>query len=424
MSRPRDPADPPDPADPVVRRTAWCVLGAGVTAFVLLAILLVPWHPYPGGRLTLPAASSIFTHDELARATEYSHVARWLARGSLVVSLLAAALLGFTGLGRRLDRRLPGPWPVRTVLAALLVVLVGRLVTAPFAVALQRHDRSDGLSRQSWASWTQDQLVSTGIYLVAASLALVALSCCTRWAPRRWPLVAGALLAVLVVLGSFVYPVLVQPLFNDFTSLPDGRLRDQVMALARQEGVTIDDVLVADASKQTTAINAYVTGFGSTRRIVLYDTLVDSLPRAETLAVVSHELAHAKHEDVATGTVLGAAGALVAVGLVGVLAGRRYDGLRSPAAVPLLLALFAFGSALATPVENVLSRQIETRADVDGVRTTGDLDAFIALQRELDVRSLTDPTPPALSQWWFGSHPTSLQRIAIGERVLADSDGS
>jgi len=401
-----------------VTRRSWLVLGVGAVAFVVIAWLLIPWHPYPGGRLDLPAADSVFTQAQIDRATAYSHAARWLGRSELVVSVVVACVLGFTRVGRWVTARLPGPWPVRAVLAVVVVVVIGRLLTLPFAIAFQREERRYALSEQPWLPWLRDQGISAGISVVAAALAVLALMACTRRWRRSWPIVAGVVLAVLVVLGSFVYPVLVEPLFNHFESLPDGPLRTQVMALADKEGVHVDDVLVADASRRTTTLNAYVNGFGSTRRVVLYDTLVDSASRREVLSVVAHELGHAKHDDVAIGTALGAAGALVAVGLLGLLAGRRYDGLTDPAAVPLLLALFVLGSALATPVENVLSRQIETRADVEALVTTRDLDAFVDVQRQLDLRSLTDPTPPALSQWWFGSHPTSLQRIAIAHRVL------
>ena len=84
-----------------------------------------------------------------------------------------------------------------------------------------------------------------------------------------------------------------------------------------------------------------------------------------------------------------------------------------PAVVPLVLALLAIGSLLASPAQNTISRQIETRADVDALRATQDPEAFAAMQRQLALRSLADPTPPAWSQFWFGSHPTALIRIAI-----------
>ncbi|MCW2766929.1 MAG: peptidase Ste24p, partial [Nocardioides sp.] len=258
--------------------------------------------------------------------------------------------------------------------------------------------------------------------IVVVSIGVIALVGCARRWTRAWPAVAGAVLGLLVLAGSFVYPVVVEPVFNSFTPLADGSLRTGILRLADSEGVHVDDVFVADASRRTTTLNAYVSGFGSTRRVVVYDNLVNDLPRAEVLSVVAHELAHARHNDVATGSLLGAAGALVGVGLLGLIAGsgRRRVRLSDPAVVPLVLALVALGTFAADPVQSTISRQIETRADVDAVRTTGDAVSFSALQKQLALRSLADPTPPALSQFWFGSHPTTLTRIALAERIAGD----
>ena len=206
--------------------------------------------------------------------------------------------------------------------------------------------------------------------------------------------------------------LLVEPLFNHFEPLPDGPLRSQVLALADEEGVQVDDVLVADASRRTTTLNAYVSGFGSSRRVVVYDNLVDDADDREILSVVAHELGHARHDDVLTGSLLGAAGALLGVGLLGLLVGRVAD----PRQVPRVLALAAIAVFLASPVQNGISRRIETRADVASLRTTHDPEAFIEVQKELALTSLADPTPYAITQFWFGSHPTTLQRIALAER--------
>ena len=193
-----------------------------------------------------------------------------------------------------------------------------------------------------------------------------------------------------------------------------------LVALIAAVIVTVDDVLVADASRRTTTLNAYVSGFGGTRRVVVYDNLVDDQPEDQVLSVVAHELAHAKHDDVLVGTLLGAFGVVAGVGLLGGLIGtagvrRRagVSGMSDPRAVALVLALLAIGTLLASPVENGISRRIETRADVDALKATDDPVAFIELQRALAVRSLADPSPPAWSQFWFGSHPTAVQRIGL-----------
>lgn len=401
------------------RRTSLAVLLVGAAAFVALAVWLVPWHPVPGGTPAPVAARTVFSRQEISRAEEFSHWARVWSWSSLAVSLLVACWFGFTRYGVRLVEWLRGPWWWRVVATVALLAVIGRVVTLPFAVLMHRHLLDYGLTRQDWAGFAADLVRTEGVAIVSTSVGLVVLLACARRWQRAWPAVAGVLLAGLVLAGSFVYPLVVEPLFNSFTPLPDGPLRTQILRLAAREHVHVDDVLVADASRRTTTINAYVSGFGSTRRVVLYDTLVSDLPRDQALSVVAHELAHARHGDVVIGSVLGAAGALAGVGLLGLAVsalGRR-RAMGDPAVVPLVLALLAVGTLLASPIQNAVSRQIETRADVDALRATHDPTAFESMQRELAVRALADPTPPAWSQLWFGSHPTTLTRIAIARQL-------
>jgi STE24 endopeptidase len=384
----------------------------GALALVVLAVLLVPWDPIPGGPLNPPAADTVFTAKEIQRAEDYAGLSRILSWSSLAVSLVAACVLGFSSLGARCVDRVRGPWWWRVLVAVLALSLVGRVVTLPFAILLRRRALDYGLTTQAWSAYAVDLVKGLGVEVVATSVALVVLVGVARRWPRAWPAVAGVLLAGLVMVGSFVYPLLVEPLFNHFEPLPDGELRTQILALADQEGVQVDDVLVADASRRTTTLNAYVSGFGSSRRVVVYDNLLDDVGDRELLSVVAHELGHARHDDVLIGSALGAAGALLGVGLLGLVSG----GVADPRRVPRVLALAAVATLLASPLQNGISRRIETRADVDSLRSTHDPEAFIELQEELARTSLADPTPYAVSQFWFGSHPTTLQRIALAER--------
>ncbi len=395
------------------RRVAAGVAVFGAAAFVATALLLVPWDPVPGGPLHPAAPSSVFTADEIQRAEDFTSLARIWSWSSLAVSLLVACVLGFTRVGARLVERVRGPWWWRVVVAVVGLALLGRVVTLPFAVLLRRRVLEYGLSHQTWGAYAVDLLKGLGVDVVATSIVLLVLVGVARRWPRAWPAVAGLLLAGLVMLGSFVYPLLVEPLFNRFESLPDGELRTRILALADEEGVDVDDVLVADASRRTTTLNAYVSGFGSSRRVVVYDNLVDDMDDPEVLSVVAHELAHARHDDVLTGSLLGAAGAFLGVGLLGLLEA----GMADPRRVPRVLALLAVATLLASPVQNGMSRRIETRADVDAMRATDDPTAFVEVQKELARKSLADPTPPAWSQLWFGSHPTAMTRIALAERL-------
>ena len=401
------------------RRTSLVVLVVGAVAFVVLAVWLVPWHPVPGGTPSPATPRSVFTAGQIRAAEDFSSWARAWSWSSLAVSLLVACWLGFTSLGTRLVDRMRGPWWVRVVLTVTALVLVGRVVTLPFAVLMHRLLLDHGLTHQSWSGFAADLVRTEVVTIVTTSIGLVVLLACARRWRRAWPAVAGGLLALLVLAGSFVYPLVVEPLFNSFTPLPAGALRSQILRLADREHVHVDDVLVADASRRTTTLNAYVSGFGSTRRVVLYDNLLNDLPDDQVLSVVAHELGHARHDDVVIGSLLGAAGALAGVGLLGLVVGPlgRRRPMGDPALVPLLLALLAIGTVLAGPLQNAVSRQIETRADVDSLEATHDPQAFIAMQRQLSLKALADPTPPAWSQWWFGSHPTTLTRIAIARQL-------
>ncbi|SDC59560.1 M48 family metallopeptidase [Nocardioides lianchengensis] len=405
---------------PPARTTALVTTAVGGVAFVVLAVLLVPWDPVPGGPLTPTDPATLFTPEQLDRAAGFASRTDWIGWASLAVRLAAACWLGFSRRGRALFARLPGPWWVAVVLAVAVFEVGLRLLTLPFAVLMRRQLLAYGLSTQSWPAWAVDLAKGEAVDVVGVSLALLVLVACARRWRRAWPAVAGSIAAVLVVLGSFTYPLVVEPLFNNFEPLPDGSLRTGVLALAEREGVDVDEVLVADASRRTTTLNAYVSGIAGSRRVVLYDNLVDDLPQDQALSVVAHELTHAKHDDVVTGTVLGAAGTCFAIGLLGVVLGalrRRGGSPADPAVVPLVLALYAVALVLSSPVQNTISRQIELRADVGALRATEDPAAFVELQRQLALRSVADPERPAWEHFWFGSHPTVLQRTALAERI-------
>jgi STE24 endopeptidase len=403
------------------RRVALLTFLIATVAFLAVAAWRIPWHPVPGGTPPPAAAETVFTRAQIDRANAYTDPARVLAWISLGVSLLVTCLLGFTSWGPRLVGHLRGWWWVRVILAVAAVAVIGRLVTLPFAMVGHHRAVQHGLSTQGWWPWTVDLLTSLGISVVISSLLLLVLVGAARAFPRAWPAVAGVALGALVMLGSFVYPVLVEPAFNQFTPLHDSTLRTQILHLADVEHVHVDDVLVADASRRTTTLNAYVSGYGSTRRVVLYDTVLHDLPRDQVLAIVAHELGHAAHDDVLVGSVLAALGTTLGIGLLGLVlpaSSRPGDGrgLRDPATVPRVLALVAIASFLSSPVNNGLSRLIETRADVDSLEATRDAPAFDRMQKELALHSLSDD-PPAITQFWFGSHPTTLERIAIGRQL-------
>ncbi|HKE71032.1 MAG TPA: M48 family metalloprotease, partial [Nocardioidaceae bacterium] len=197
-----------------------------------------------------------------------------------------------------------------------------------------------------------------------------------------------------------------------------------LIKLAESDGIEVNDVLVADASQRTTSLNAYVSGFGASKRIVVYDTLLQDATPAEVRLVVAHELGHAKNNDVLHGTIVGALGAIAGVTLLALLvtsrrlarrAGYPEGSPRDAQVVPAILALVACGTLLILPVQNLISRAIEARADVHSLDLTKDPKTFEATQRKLATTNLSDPWPPRLLYAWYATHPTLAQRIAIAQ---------
>jgi STE24 endopeptidase len=208
----------------------------------------------------------------------------------------------------------------------------------------------------------------------------------------------------------------IDPVFNKFEPLPPGPLRDEVLELARRAGVSVGEVYRVDASRRTTGTNAYVWGLGTTKRVVIYDTLIDAYPAEQVRAVIAHELSHVVHRDVQRGlawlAIVAPAGALLVQGLAERLAGD--DALGEPAALPALTLAAGAASTLAGLAGRLLSRRIEARADSDALELTHDPDAFIALARSLTVTNVAEPSPPRAFQLLFGTHPTTLERIGAG----------
>jgi len=424
-----DSAVPGDGADGSVAmdRRGPLLMGLLATVAVVVgAVIWVPWDWVPGGELVPARAEQLFSVGEIDRAEEFAAVRRSLSWSSYGISVLVSCALGFTPLGARLLRGVGGRlrWWLAVPLGVLVLLLVGRLVTLPFALLIREQNLAYDLTRQGLDAWAVDRLLSVGVSWAVTSLLLLLLVGLARYGGRHWYAWAGGAAAFLVVAGSFLYPVLVEPMFNRFVPLEGGPLRERVLALADQQGVDVDEVLVADASRRTTTLNAYVSGLGETRRVVLYDTLLAQAPVEEVEVIVAHELAHAKHDDVLVGTVLGAGGAVVGVSLLAMASAsprlRRRSGVQGagdPASVALILALVAVGGLAASPLGNAVSRAVEVRADRVSIATTGESESFVQIQRRLAVESVSDPTPPWFSQLWFGSHPTVLQRAGLPESL-------
>lgn len=414
----------------------WAVLTlAGLAvALVVAATLLIPWGRPPAPRADQLAALRALPVDQVARGRAFHGALRPAAWTALAVGLVVALLLGLTPVGARLvtlaGRPFGDHWIAQAVLGGLAVLLLADLLSLPIAAWRQTVLSRYGLSTQGWGGWAVDLLKSYAVSAVIGALVLLGFYAVVRLAPRWWWAFGAAGAALLVVLLSFVLPVLVEPVFNKFTPMEPGPLRSELMSMAARDGVPVRDVLVADASRRTRAVNAYVSGLGPTRRVVVYDTLLREATPEEVTSVVAHELGHAKDRDVWTGTLtgaLGAAFAVVALYLVGswppLLRLAGVDSIAQPVAFPLLIALVTLAGLVATPVQALVSRRVEARADAHALALTGDPVTFEAMQRRLAGVNLADPDPPRWEYLWSASHPSTVERMAAARAYARENGG-
>jgi STE24 endopeptidase len=216
--------------------------------------------------------------------------------------------------------------------------------------------------------------------------------------------------AIGTLLGALA-PVLLDPVFNDFTPLPEGQLRSDVLALAESAGVRVGEVYEVDASRRTIAANAYVTGLGPTKRVVLFDTLTERFSRDEVRVVVAHELAHVRHRDVLRGLVYGAVISPAAAFAVERVSSSISAQLETPAAVPTLALAAALVTAPIGLIRNRLSRALERRADAYSLTLSDAPQAFISFERAIAIQNVADLRPPRWVSALLATHPPTLERI-------------
>ena len=390
--------------------------GAAIVAAVVVAELaVVLLRPRSGVIEPAPVRTeSYFSAAQLERARDYRRPQLALYGGVLAVELGLLALLV-----ARPPARLRGPFR-RPVLAgaaagAALSVAVS-VAILPLQIVSRERAKDVGLVTQSWGGYARDKSISWGIGAVIAGLGAATAVGLIRRYPRGWWLPGSAIVVAFGVVTIYAGPVVLDPIFNKFQPLPAGQTRSDVIELAERAGVDIGEVYSVDASRRSTAANAYVAGLGGTKRVVLYDTLLENFERDEVRLVVAHELAHQHHDDVPNGLLYVAIVAPFGLLAVAQLTRRLApDGAEpGPAILPALaLSLFVMTTTITT-ISNQLSRQVEARADSYALALTRDPAAFIRFEKRIALRNLSDPDPPGWQTALLATHPPTIERIGIG----------
>jgi STE24 endopeptidase len=368
---------------------------------------------------------------ERDRAIRYSRTKEWLVLVDLVFGSLISILELSTGTSARLrdlaERIAPRKLGAAMPFGGLWLVL-SFLVSLPLSYfGGHTVEHRYGLSNQSRGAWLVDQLKGLGVSLAVGLPIIQGAYWIIRRYPRRWWAILSGLTIPFSVLLANLAPVLLMPLFNKFEPLEDQELADRIRTLAAGQGVNVSDVLQMDMSKQTKKANAFFTGIGNTKRIVMGDTLLEEFDADEIEVVLAHELGHQVHRDI--WKLIGMQVPLTLFAFYGAhrLAGpiqRRFgkawglrveEGAADVAALPLLTFLGGLASLGLGPVVNAVNRNwIEHRADAYALNLTGKQGPFIGAMKKLGRMNLADPAPSPLVKIMLYSHPPLAERIAFG----------
>ena len=363
----------------------------------------------------------MFTPEELERARRYHRPLYFVLLVDATLGLVALSLLAFTRVGSWLYAVVDEiPWWGRALLFPILVLGVLTVLRLPLSFWRGHvRERGWGFSTQTAGGWLLDRAKGFVVTAVLSALAVLAFVALARAVPGAWPAAAAPGAALLVLALGFAGPIVLEPLFNRLRPLGDAALAGEMRALAERAGVPVRDVLVADASRRTRRENAYVSGLGRTRRIVLFDNLLEASEPRQIRLVVAHELGHRRARHVERGTLLAMAGAaavvLVLWGLLSwpaLLEAIGASGPGDPRVAPFLFLVVGVFELIGLPLGAALSRRWEREADRSSLELTRDPQAFESAHRRLARANLADLEPPRAFYALLFSHPTPPERIA------------
>lgn len=344
---------------------------------------------------------------------------------SFFISLGIFAIFLFTGLSAKIRN-----WAMVAKKKYLVVLLyvaiflgIYYLIDLPFNIYRGYIIESNfGFMNQSFLDWWSEGLLSLGISILVGSIPAYFVYMVIEKYKRWWLWFAlGAIPFMVVIL--IVWPIFISPLFNDFVSLEDQQLKSELLTLAEQAGIEGSDVYQVNASKQSTKINAYVTGLFGSKRIVLYDTMIDSFTKDEIRFVMGHEMGHYVMNHMWIG--LGVAVLMIAFLLwlanlfihkiIRKFADRfKFNRLADIASLPLLMAVISVLSFITDPITNGLSRYHEHESDIFGMDVAR-IDGETAARSfdKIAALNLSDPDPSPFMEFWFHDHPALKKRMAF-----------
>ncbi|WP_422487085.1 M48 family metallopeptidase [Gudongella sp. DL1XJH-153] len=307
------------------------------------------------------------------------------------------------------------------IIVGLAIFGVMYLINLPFSFYssfVLRHKY--GLTDQTLLRWLELSLkgflINDGVLALLIWIPYMII----QWRPDGWWLPMGMLAVPVAIFLIFVSPLIIDPIFNNYSPLPDGQLREDMEVLLERGGIGDAEIYVVDKSRDTNTMNAYMTGIFSGERIVFWDTTLNNLQEEEVLSIAAHEMGHYIKGHIWKGIFAGSAGIFLVLYLINISANWilkssggafGFRNIHNYASIPLLIFLLNLFLFLGNPVTNGVSRRFEKEADLYQISLSQDREAAVTAMTKLYEKSLGLPRPSELYKFWYSTHPPIEERI-------------
>ena len=369
------------------------------------------------------------TPAQRAKSDAYFEGGYWLQLWSTLYTLMVAGIFLFTGLSKRIKGMVSRFGAnVQNWLYGIIYLLLSWIFLFPFTVYQDYYrEHQYALSNLSFGGWMEEQMTVLGLMLAFGPLILIILYIAMRRAEKKWWIWGASICIAFGAFGAFIAPVFLSPLFNKYQPLTEGKLKNEILSLARANSIPADNVYMFDASKQSDRVSANVSGLASTTRISLNDNLLKRCTPAEIKGVMGHEMGHYVMNHVYKGLLETAVFLVILFALVNFLFNlvlKRYgdrlgiSSISDIAGLPLLVALFTVLSFLFTPLTNTMVRTQETEADMFGLNAAREPDGEAHVDMMLSEYRKIDPG------YWeeviFYDHPSGRNRVHMAMQWKAE----
>ena len=407
-----------------IEKTFWIIL---ILWFLLRSILLGCQYFGSTDEALHIEVLKYFSQEDIDAGRNYALSGFWFKAiyGTVYVTLLVLLLkFGFFAwLWQKISSLAGVGLFKRDLLYVISFFIVLQLLSFPSSFYFgYLRERASGFSNLDIAGWFLRYFKAVPLNLLIQSIFIIALLAVIRYLPGKWPWVLPLVFGTIVAVMMILKPMIVTPLFYNEKPLEAGEFRDKLLEIAQKADLSVKEIYVIDESRYSKHTNAYFEGFGSFRRIVLYDNLINSHTPEEAALIFAHEAGHWKYNHIVWGISCGILGAFAICYLVHILFARLatvswfgLSELSSAGSLPFFMIAYMVLQLFFTPIESQISQYMEIQADKTSIELTGLNDVFRNAQIRLSKDNRNDLVPHPFRVFWLYSHPTALQRIKLSE---------